>query len=149
MTDCNLVLLGNVHAPRSSILKQATKFIAKCYGISSDCETMTECRFKVWAKRVGTGKAAPKLRSLPPTSESHEQNVWRAHYQVATWEASLSGELPPLEATENGCFSDVPNKCLLPIYKAEGTIDAPASVLKLIRCGCQSDQPCNGSLCSL
>ena len=54
MTDCNLVLLGNVHAPRSSILKQATKLIAKCYGISSDCETMTECRLKVWAKRVGT-----------------------------------------------------------------------------------------------
>ena len=68
-----LDLLGNnIHAPRYLILKQATKFIAK---------------------RIGR-KAAPKLKCLPPTSESHAENVWRAHYQVATWKASLSGELP-------------------------------------------------------
>ena len=72
---------------------------------------MTDFRLNVW---VNTGKAAPKL-NLPPTSESHKLNVWRAHFLVVRWEACISGELPPLKATQNGYYADISNLCYQPI----------------------------------
>ena len=45
---------------------------------------MTEARQKMWAKKVSQSVAsAPKLSSLPPTTESFAQNAARAHLQVA------------------------------------------------------------------
>ena len=57
------------------VMKQATKF--------------TEAQ-KVWTSRVGRSLAsAPKLTSLPPTTESFQENVARAHLQTAIWKSSL------------------------------------------------------------
>ena len=44
-------------------------------------------------------RAAPKLKSLPPTSEAFEQNVRRAHFQVSVWKAALEKYLPELAPT--------------------------------------------------
>jgi len=33
----------------------------------------------------GQSTAAPKLCGLPPATEAFEQNVYRAHFQVAQW----------------------------------------------------------------
>ncbi len=43
---------------------------------------------------------------------------------IATWEACISGELPPLEATQNEIseyYADIPNQYLLPTYKTDCT----------------------------
>ena len=51
-------------------------------------------------------QSSPKLPTLPPTSQLHKLNGWMAHFQVATWEACISGEVPPLETTKNGYYAD-------------------------------------------
>ena len=136
-----LDLLGTEAAPISDVIKQATALVVKCYEIS-DCASMTDCRLKIWTKRVSTRKSTPKLCSLPPTTEAFEQNGLRAHLQVAYWLTSLSGELPALDPLQFGYESDIVNKILLPKYKSAGTPDAPESVLKLVPCEWSSHQPC-------
>ena len=76
--SCPLDLLGNANAPMSKVIEQATKFMAKCYGQSS-CDSVTETRLAVWKNRVGKAAKMPQLCSLPPTNESFEENVKRAH----------------------------------------------------------------------
>ena len=70
-------------------------------------KSMIDCRLNMGVKQVRTGKAITKLRNLPASSESHKLNIWGAHFQVSTWEACISGELPPLEATQNGYYVDM------------------------------------------
>ena len=62
--------------------QQATPFILSCYGLSK-CETMTEGRQRMVLKVAKTVGGAPKLESLPPTTETFEMNVAQAHFQVA------------------------------------------------------------------
>ena len=56
---------------------------------------------------------------------------------IATWEACISGKLPPVEATQNEYYADIHNQYLLPTYKTDCTLDAHASILELITCICQ------------
>ena len=59
------------------------------------------CRYKILIKRTrGKLSDAPKLQSLPPTTEAFCQNVLRAHYQCALWKSSLHENPPQLEVTE-------------------------------------------------
>ena len=64
----------------ADVVQESTAFIAACYGYE-ECATMSDVRFKMW--KVKTSKAnivsAPKLMSLPPTNESFQPNVLRAH----------------------------------------------------------------------
>ena len=76
-------LLGQPMAHIDKVVKQATGFIAACYGLNTPCSSMTDCRQQQWAHKIGKFSAAPKLCSLPPTTEAFEQNVRRAHHQVA------------------------------------------------------------------
>ena len=80
-----LDLLGQPMAAIDKVVKQATVFIATCYGLKTPCSSMTDCRQQQWAQKIGKSSAAPKLCSLPPTTEAFEQNVHRAHHQVALW----------------------------------------------------------------
>ena len=65
------------------VLFEATQFVARCYGCASS-ESMAATRYEVWIGKTSKGKVtgAPKLKSLPPTSEAFVQNVRRAHFQV-------------------------------------------------------------------
>ena len=136
--------LGCETAALSDVSKQATSFIAKCYGVSP-CSSMTDCRLVTWAKKTGKGSRAPKLCSLPPTPEGFEPNILRAHFQVAYWMCVLTGERPTLDPLQCGWDEDETNKCLIPKYKTNQAPDAPDNVLKLVRCGCASDRPCQGA----
>ncbi|MEL7308361.1 MAG: hypothetical protein AAGK05_11175 [Pseudomonadota bacterium] len=141
----SLSLLGHVDASFSSVLKQATDFLIACYGLKS-CSTMSQARLRAWATKTGKGyTSTPRLCSLPPTSEAFEQNVKRAHYQTAVW---LSIEdLPTLNVEEFGWKKDATNKTLLPTALPITVNSAPDSVLRLIRCGCESDSSCSSSRC--
>jgi len=75
--------LGQSTADLTEVVKQSTDFMAACYGCKAPCSSMTECRQQLWAQKTGKSTAAPKLCGLPPTTEAFEQNVYRAHFQVA------------------------------------------------------------------
>ena len=70
------------------------------------------------------------------------QDAKRAHFQVAQWYAALSSDPPSLDPRNFGWEADDVNKALSPIIGAEGVSMAPDYVLKLIRCGCESQSPC-------
>ena len=56
--------------------------------------TMTEARQKMWAKEVSRSiVSAPKLLSLPPTTELAE-NIARAYLQVAVWRNAFEPNPP-------------------------------------------------------
>ena len=81
----SLSSIGDTNCTLSDIIRKATPYILACYG-QTKCMTMTEARQKMWAKKVSQSIAsAPKLSSLPPTTESFAQNATRAHLQVAVW----------------------------------------------------------------
>ena len=105
---------------------------------------MSATRYEVWtgkpSKRKVTG--APRLKSLPPTSEAFEQNVSRAHFQVSVWK-----DPPELVPTNFGWEKDEASRSLLPVTISECVALAPMDVLKVIRCGCATDQPCATARC--
>ena len=72
--------------------------------------------------------------TLPPTKEAFEQNVYRAHFQVAQW----------YRAVDYGWEADEINRSLNPRNMREGVPYAPDYILKLIRCGCSSKETCKG-----
>ena len=110
---------------------------------------MSVTRYDIWigktSKRKVTG--APKLKSLPPTPEAFEQNVRRAHFQVSVWKAALEKGSPELAPTNLGWEKDEASSSLLPVTISEGVALAPMDVLKVITCGCATDQPCATSRC--
>lgn len=145
-----LNLLGNTqtHVPFSDVLKQATQFMLACYG-QTKCATLTEARKKSWSLKVGKSKAsAPKLCSLPPTSEAFRENVGRAHRQVAIWRHALDMNPPNLNPTDYGWSKDNGSTSLSPTTVQAGVSLAPTELLKLIRCSCQSHSPCQTNRCS-
>ncbi|MPC46696.1 hypothetical protein E2C01_040421 [Portunus trituberculatus] len=92
---------------------------------------MTECHQQLWAEKTGKSTAAPKLCSLPPTTEAFEQNVYRAHFQVSQWYSALSRDPPHLSVLNYEWEVDDANKCLIPRNVAEGVPYAPEKILKL------------------
>ena len=139
--------LGHPTADMAKVITQATLFMGTCYGVTTPSASMTEIRQKQWAQKTGKSTTAPKLCTLPPTTEAFEQNVRRAHHQLAQWYSALDGEPPNLNAVDFGWEVDDTNKSLIPRNLADGVPYAPDNILKLVRCGCSSDQPCRGGNC--
>lgn len=143
----SLSLLGDIHALLPDITRQASKFVAACYG-HKDCSSMSEARKKSWATKVGKGTTAiPKLKSLPPTTEAFLENVKRAHLQAAVWKHALDLDPPSLDPTEHGYVRDDSSKTMLPKSIHEDVSLAPQEILKLIRCSCESERPCKSGRC--
>ena len=86
------------------------------------------------------------LKSLPPTTEAFEQNVQKAHIQK--WKSANEPDPPQLDPTEYGWTCDEASKSLIPIMVSSEVKMAPPEVLKLIRCGCSSSNPCSTARCS-
>ena len=70
----------------------------------------------------------------------------RAHLQLVRWKHILTGDVP-LESESYGFEADHEITCLNPTFKKAGTPDSPESLLKLIRCGCSSGEPCKSGNC--
>ena len=148
LSGCKLLKVGNTEMPMDKVLLEATQFVARCYGCASS-EIMSATRYEVWigkaSKRKVTG--APKLKSIPPTSEAFEQNVRRSHFQVPVWKAALEKDPPELAPTHFGWEKDEASRSLLPVTLSEGVALARTDVLKVIRRGCATDQPCATARC--
>ena len=116
-----------------------------CYGNCSN-EPMSEISFQVWATKLGRG-ASSKLCCLPPTSEAFAENVKRAHYQAIVWRSLEEGNPPDLDPVEFGWKKEERSNSLQPVALPENVALAPEFILKLIRCGCQSNTPCSTHMC--
>ena len=139
--------IGNVEATVEEVLRECTDFFVKCYA-STPCKSMTECRQKQWAIKTGKSiSSAPKLCSLPPTTEAFTLNVLRAHFQLCHWYAALDICPPELNPLEHGFEADHVNKILMPRPLPEDVQAAPDLLLKMIKCCCGSAQSCKGGNC--
>ena len=105
-------------------------------------------RQKMWANKVGQSvDGAPKLASLPPTNEAFNENVARAHLQVAVWGNALQPEPPAIYATALGWSLEEAPKTLFPTTLPSDTPLAPDDLLKLVRNSCSSETPCKTQRC--
>ena len=84
----------------------------------------------MWGIKTGkTASSAPKLCSLPPTTEAFHLNVLRAHLQLSHWYAALETNPPDLDPI-NFCFeADDTNKVMIPRPLPPGVETAPDFVL--------------------
>ena len=72
----SLSKLGCLDTPLPEIIQQATVFISACYNNKVNENTMSDVRYKVWAAKFGrSASSAPKIQSLPPTSEACENTT--------------------------------------------------------------------------
>ena len=138
--------LGNSSAALADVVQESTAFIAACYDYEK-ATTMSDVRFNMW--KVKTAKAnivsAPKLMSLPPTNESFQPNVLRAHLQCCIWMHADEANPPDIDPTMHGWKRDTINKTLTPTLLPANTPAAPDSILQFIKCGCES---CKSARCS-
>ena len=89
--------------------------------------------------------SAPKLQTLPPTSEAFDRHMHRAHYQAMLRMTALDAEPPALQAAHYGWSLDVESRLLLPITIPAYISPLPVGILKMVRCGCSSEQPCSSA----
>ena len=127
------------------VVKETTEFMVAAYGGSG--VTMSECRQCLWMQKTARSTGAPKLCSLPPTTEAFVENMKQAHFQVAQWYAALDSDPPPLDPRDYGWEADGINKSLSAVPVPAGVVLAPDYVLRLIRCGCESDTACKSRKC--
>ena len=142
----SLSAIGGTNCTLSDIMSQATPYILACYG-QTKCMTMTEARQKMWAKKVSQSVAsAPKLSSLPTTTESFAQNAARAHLQVAVWKNALEPNPPQMEPRDFG-WTQVAGKEMYPTPISDGVALAPDVLLKVVKCSCCGEIQCRTKRC--
>ena len=128
-------------------MSESTSFMASCYGCTST-QSMTDCRQKQWAQRTGKSASAPKLCTLPPTTEGHLQNTLRAHKQLCNWYSTMEIDPPDIDSVEYGYEADHKNKIVTPRPLPEGVRLAPDEILEKNRCACAAAKPCKGGKCT-
>jgi hypothetical protein len=141
-----LYKIGDISSSKAEVVNEATLFMAACYGVNK-CNTMTDVRQRVWRNKTGRANivSAPKLQSLPPTNESFELNVMRAHLQACIWKHAGESHPPVLDPLNHGWKQDTINKRLVPVMLPSNVPSAPDYILKLIKCSCKN---CATSQCS-
>ena len=141
--------IGDLTFQFEDVLKEVTNSIAACYKMLTDGSDMISVRGKVWASRVGKAPScAPKLHSLPPTSEVFCESVKRVHLQTCTWKHAVDTNPPDLDAVDCGWTKDVTTKTLVPVMLPKNVQFAPEDVLKLIKFSCESQSPCGSLKCT-
>ncbi len=98
----------------------------------------------MWASKVGRSVAgAPKFASLPLTNEVFQENVSRAHLQIAVWRNALAPDPPALDPTVNGWSWENGSNSYSPKSVPDDIPLAPVELLKLIKCSCVRELSCN------
>ncbi|KAG0724080.1 hypothetical protein GWK47_041399 [Chionoecetes opilio] len=142
--------IGQPEAQHETIIREATQFIAACYGEKvGPNDSMSDIRYRHWISSMGRKSAASvhQLKTLPLTSEAFVENVKRAHFQACIWRSALTGEAPDMDPLENGWVSDDDCGVLMPVTLPPQMEIAPAAVMKLIQCDCSSETPCSTERC--
>jgi hypothetical protein len=73
--------------------------------------------------------------------------VKRAHHQTCIWRAVRDADPPELNVEKYGWQKYEANRSLVPTTIPDTVSLAADAVLRLIRCGCESDTPCRSSRC--
>ena len=142
-----LTYVGDTSRILSEVPAQVTPFILACYG-QTKCTSLTGARHKMWANKVGQSVAgAPKLASPPPINEAFNENVARAHLQMAVWRNALQPDPPAIDPTSIGWSLEEGSNTLIPTTLPGDTPLAPDYLLKLMRCSCSSEIPCKTQRC--
>ena len=148
--SCKVLIVSPIQntggPPFSYVVDQATHFMLACCG-QQRCHS--EARQQMWFSKVSRINAsAPKLCSLLPTNKAFEQNVARAHLQVAIWLQALDPNPPVLDPTSYGWSQKEGSTALSSTTVPADTSLAPTELLKLIKCSCRSEMPCSTNKCS-
>ena len=109
-----LKTIGDLQSNFADVLAEATAFVAPCYGCKEDGQ-MSDIRYSIWLSKTRKAAFAPKLKSLPPTSEAFMENIKRAHLQACIWKSALYPNSPHVGPTDFGWSKDEANKVLIPI----------------------------------
>ena len=127
-SGATLKLLGEEDVTMAEVVSDATSFISACYS-SMYYGSMSEMRYAAWSRKMANTKisSAPKLKSLPPTSEAFTHHVYHAHYQTLIWKSSFAN---PVQYR----WTETEDKKLLPVALPDVS-PAPAEVLQMIKCG--------------
>ena len=72
----------------------------------------------------------------------------RAHIQMCDWISALELDPPDMDPEFYGFEADPINKVLIPRPIQADVEVVPEHILKIISCGCASDQPCKGGQCT-
>ena len=142
-----LTKIGKRDSSIEEIVKEATLYQCSMYGCQP-CQSSTECRQKQWKLKVGKlGASALKLCTLPPTTDGHVQNILRSHIQLCEWYSTMEVDPPNLDPLEHAFEPDHINKTLVPSPMPYGVKAVPDYLMKLLKCGCQSEEACKSNRC--
>ena len=129
------------------IIDEATAFILACYHLSGWMAPM-EVRVDTWKSKLRkTALEPPKLCWLLTTSPAFRKYALRAPYQLAVWRDALHQSPPSLIAADHGWSGVEGHANITPTIVPIGTPLTPMELLKIIKCGCDSNMPCSSSRC--
>ena len=80
-------------------------------------------------------------------NETFNENVARAHLQVAVWGNAWQPEPPAIDPTAFGWSLEEASKTLIPTTLPSDTPLAQDDLLKPVRCSCSSETPCKTQRC--
>ena len=103
---------------------------------------MSATRYEAWIGKTSKRKVsgAPKLKSYTANIRSIRAKCEADTFPSICMESSFR-KIPSTQ-TNFGWEKDEASRSLLPVTKSEGVALAPMDALKLIRCGCATDQSC-------
>ena len=106
-----LFCIGDVHAEIKSVEAHATKFTCASYGkVAESCNSMTQCRVKMWRSKTGkSGASSMKLCSIPPTTEAFKDVCTDATFK---WQYREDGRFFKCHCTK--CCTPSGKCCLRP-----------------------------------
>ena len=108
--------LGDPNANMEDVFKQSSNYITACFSVTGEQITTSFVRQKVWSSQIGRAPfCAPKLCSLPLTSEYFAENVKRAHLQACVWKQATELDLPELNPVDYGWEKNEAAKSLNPV----------------------------------
>lgn len=127
----SMKIFNSSFAEEIEICSAGEKFLLHLYG-GSDCGSLDEYRYKMYAKKVAKMSLNSKfdLAALPPTSSAAHQHAKRVYYQVQLW---LGND--KLAPTSWG-WKDEANQ-LYPILTNLNF--APDEITELISCNCKNE----------
>ena len=140
--------LGHLSTSHEELIKKGNSFIGVCYGNPSSPTSMSEHRFLKWKSMIKGQSSNFKLENLPPTSEAFALHILRAHYQAAVWRYAAYPDPPDIDPSQYGWEKDLITRTLVPVQLPPHTSIAPDSLLKILCCSCESNEPCKNKRCS-
>ena len=98
-------LSGDLSCDFDALYSMAVQFLSLCYGIKPENQqsSIIPTRIKVRYRKVSTNiqyYPSASLKQIPPTDNSFQTNVRRAHYQAAIWRLCEAQD-PPQESSED------------------------------------------------